>query len=125
MSIEAVGADHQLDPVSCVELGQEAGDVSLRGPDADVELLGDLVVGVPGCHEGEHFTFAAGDFIGKGDRRTGQPRSPRLTNLSMRRRVTLGESSASPAATTRTAANRSAGGVSFTRNPLAPFRRAS
>ena len=59
ISIEAVGADDQLDSVSCIELGQEAGDVCLRGPDSDVQLLGDLVVGLPGCHEGEHVTFAA------------------------------------------------------------------
>ena len=43
----------------------------------------------------------------------------------MSRRVTLGESSASPAATARTARSSSAGSVSFTRNPLAPARSAS
>ena len=43
----------------------------------------------------------------------------------MSRRVTLGESSASPAATARTARSSSVGSVSFTRNPLAPLRSAS
>ena len=64
--IEAVSADDQLDSVSCLEFGQEAGDVCFRRPDSDVQLLGDLVVGVPGSHEGEHFAFAAGDCVGEG-----------------------------------------------------------
>ena len=43
----------------------------------------------------------------------------------MSRRVTPGESSASPPATARTARNSSTGSVSFTRKPLAPARIAS
>ena len=46
-------------------------------------------------------------------------------NSSTSRRVTLGASSASPPATTRTAASNSAGSVSFNRKPLAPARNAS
>ena len=42
----------------------------------------------------------------------------------MSRRVTLGDSRASPLATTRTAWMRSAGSVSLTRKPLAPARMA-
>ena len=49
----------------------------------------------------------------------------RRANSSMSRRVTDGESSASPLATTRTAATSSSGGRSFRRNPLAPARSAS
>src|SRR6266550_3699629 len=44
----------------------------------------------------------------------------RRTYSSISWRVTLGESSASPAATVAMPASRSAGGVSFSRNPLAP-----
>ena len=39
--------------------------------------------------------------------------------------MTCGASSASPSATTRTAASRSSGSVSFSRKPLAPARSAS
>jgi hypothetical protein len=45
-------------------------------------------------------------------------------NCSMSVRVTAGESMASPAATSRIAWMMSAGGVSFSRNPLAPARSA-
>src|SRR5690606_3462549 len=47
------------------------------------------------------------------------------TNVLINVRVTLGDSSAPPSATVRMACSRSAGGVSFSRNPLAPCRRAS
>ena len=46
-------------------------------------------------------------------------------NSPIRRRVTLGASSASPAATTRMAVSRSAGSVSLSRKPLAPARSAA
>ncbi len=46
-------------------------------------------------------------------------------NSPIRRRVTLGASSASPAATTRMAVSSSAGRVSLSRNPLAPARSAA
>ena len=49
----------------------------------------------------------------------------RLANSSIRRRVTPGDSSASPATTARTARSSSAGSVSLTRKPLAPARIAS
>ena len=49
-------------------------------------------------------------------------RSGRVARSVMSRRVTLGDSSASPLATTRTAWRRSAGSVSLTRKPLAPAR---
>jgi hypothetical protein len=55
----------------------------------------------------------------------GALRAGALANSSIRRRVTEGDSSASPPATTRMAATSSSGGVSFSRNPLAPPRRAS
>ena len=50
--------------------------------------------------------------------------SGRRANSSTSLRVTEGASSASPAATTRTAATNSSGGRSFSRNPLAPARSA-
>ena len=43
----------------------------------------------------------------------------------MTARVTLGESNASPRATTRTACSSSSGSTSLTRNPLAPARSAA
>jgi hypothetical protein len=49
----------------------------------------------------------------------------RVANSSISCFVTLGESSASPAATTRTACTSSSGSVSLTRKPLAPDRIAS
>ncbi len=52
----------------------------------------------------------------------GGGRSGRLARSVMSRRVTLGDSRASPLATTRTAWMRSAGSVSLTRKPLAPAR---
>ena len=47
------------------------------------------------------------------------------TKWSSRRRVVVGASTASPAATVRIAVSRSAGGVSFSRKPLAPARSPS
>ena len=55
-------------------------------------------------------------------RSLGGGRSGRVARSVMSRRVTLGDSSASPLATTRTAWMRSAGSVSLTRKPLAPAR---
>jgi len=55
----------------------------------------------------------------------GLPGRPLLANSPIRRRVTLGASSASPPATTRMALIRSAGSVSLSRNPLAPARSAA
>src|SRR5690606_11428804 len=49
----------------------------------------------------------------------------RDANRSSSRRVTLGATIASPAATIRIACTRSSGGESFSRNPLAPARTAS
>ena len=49
----------------------------------------------------------------------------RLAKSAISRLVTDGASSASPAATTRTACTSSAAGASFSRNPLAPARSAS
>src|SRR5215469_1341238 len=48
-----------------------------------------------------------------------------LANSPISRRVMLGASSASPAATTRMAVSKSAGSVSLSRNPLAPARSAA
>src|SRR5580700_6354872 len=50
---------------------------------------------------------------------------PRLAMLEISVRVTLGDSRASPRATTRMALMRSSGSVSLTRKPLAPARIAS
>jgi len=49
----------------------------------------------------------------------------RGANSAISRRVTPGDSNASPRATARTPATSSAGSVSFTRKPLAPIRSAS
>ncbi len=50
----------------------------------------------------------------------GSGRATRPANSPMSLRVTFGEISASPSATTRTAWISSSGSVSFTRKPLAP-----
>ena len=55
----------------------------------------------------------------------GRRRLRPVANSPMSCRVTFGDSSASPAATTRTARSSSTGSVSFTRKPLAPCRTAS
>ena len=49
---------------------------------------------------------------------------PPSVKCASRRRVTAGESIASPAATSRTALRMSGGGVSLSRKPLAPARSA-
>ena len=49
----------------------------------------------------------------------------RLANSAISRRVTLGDSNASPRATARTPRSSSTGSVSLTRKPLAPMRIAS
>jgi hypothetical protein len=64
--VEAVGADDELDSVSCVEFGEEVGDVGFGCPDSDVQLFGDLVVGLPRSDEGEHVAFSVGDGVGEG-----------------------------------------------------------
>jgi len=56
---------------------------------------------------------------------TATARRDTRANSATRRRVTGGESRASPAATTRTASTRWAGGAVLSRKPLAPARRAS
>jgi len=73
--------------------------------------------------EHEYLAFPRGELphlAGVGGRGSG-----RVANSRTTRRVTDGDSSASPAATSRIARSSSAGLVSLMRNPLAPWRSAS
>jgi hypothetical protein len=57
--------------------------------------------------------------------RLGPDGGPSRANSAISRRVTDGDSSASPAATTRTASARACAEASLSRKPLAPARSAS
>jgi len=55
-SVGLVGPHCEFHPVAGPELGHEAGEVSLDGAEADVELVGDLGVGAaPGDGEQDLF----------------------------------------------------------------------
>src|SRR5918999_3882341 len=49
-----------LDAVPRVELSHEAGEVGLDGADADVHVVGDLVVGPPLSHWDQNLFFPTG-----------------------------------------------------------------
>ena len=78
----------------------------------------------PVATSGEHLALPVGQ---QREARRARPAAARAGRRTRRSacRVTLGDSSASPAATTRTARSRSSGSVSFSRKPLAPDRNAS
>jgi hypothetical protein len=96
------------------------GHVALDRGVADEQLGGDLGVGQPSGDEPEDLLLPVGEpgnRVGAAGRR--EPR-----NCSMTRRVIDGASSASPAATTRTAPMSCSGGALLSRKPLAPAVRA-
>ena len=111
-----------LGPVAEPQLVEHAADVRLDRGLGDEQRTGDLCVRQAPGHEDEHLALALGELV-----ELGPAWAPglALANSSIRRRVTDGASSASPAATTRTAATSSSEGRSFSRNPLAPARSAS
>ena len=116
---------HQLRAVPRVELREQPADVRLRGRVRHEELLGDLGVRQAARDGAEHLALALGERVEAGVRLGVAAAPAAATNCSISRRVTFGASSASPSATTRTAASSSSGSVSFSRNPLAPARSAS
>ena len=121
----AVGEHDELGAVARVELRHRPADVRAHGRLADVPALGDLLVRQPLGDERHDVAFARReqlDHAGIGFRASDAGAS---LNAAISRRVTPGDNSASPAATTRTARISSAGSVCFTRNPLAPARSAS
>ena len=115
-----VRQDRDLHPVADVELDQQPGHMRLHGGLAQVQRRADLVVGQP-------FPTSVSTSRSRSVRPVSRAwasrrRSARGSSAkwSINRRVTPGDSIASPAATTRTAAISSRGGVSLSRNPAAP-----
>src|SRR6476619_5228601 len=117
-----VGEHHGLDAVSHPELLEDPRDVRLDGRLADERLGGDLCVGKPARDEPQDLELPRGEVVETG---CGWSAGGRRTNSAITRRVTTGESSASPPATTWIASTSCSGGVSLSRKPLAPARSAS
>ena len=117
-----VGQHHRLHAVAQAELRQHALDVRLDGGVADDELLGDLRVREPARDQLSTSRSRAVSSSSAGGRSAG---GAPCAKRSISRLVIAGASSASPPATTWTAASRSSGGTSLSRKPLAPARSAS
>ncbi len=84
-----------------------------------MQAAGDLGVGQPGRDLDEHFPLALGEQR-RAPRPAARPGRGLRANSAIRRRVTLGVSRASPPAMTRMASSSCSGGVSLSKNPLAP-----
>jgi hypothetical protein len=56
-----VGPLGDLDAIACVEFAHEAGEVGLDGADADVELVGDLAVGLAAGDRQQDLFLPAGE----------------------------------------------------------------
>ena len=112
-----VGEDHRLCSVAQVELGEDAADVRLHRLLGQREGLGDLRVGPTAGDQGKN--------LGLAFRQPFEPqRWPAPCGGTLLGEV-CDEAPRRSWATTRTAAIRSAGGASCSRNPLAPARSAS
>ena len=59
-----MGPHGDLDAISGAEFGHEAGEVSLDGAEADVELVCDLTVRSPTGYREQDFLFAARERLG-------------------------------------------------------------
>ncbi len=116
-----MGEQDQVDTVTGAEFVQQMRDVGLDGRFGDEQRGGDLGVGAALCHLVQDLAFA-----GVRRRRAAAVRGSGLPPrwLATRRRVTSASSSTSPWATARTAASIEARGLSLSRKPLAPTRRA-
>ena len=57
------GQGHGLGPATHAQLGEDAAHVELDGGDADHEPLGDLGVGKPFGHQGQHLLFPVRESI--------------------------------------------------------------
>ena len=117
-----VGEHDRLDAVAEVELLEDVRDVRLHGRLADEELLPDLGVGEAVGDQAQDLELARGQLVERLAAASG--RGMRV-NCSITRFVTVGERSASPAATVRIAASSCSGGSSLSTKPLAPARSAS
>src|SRR5580704_11384564 len=118
-----VGEDDGLGAVAQRELHQDAADVRLDRLLGDHQVARDLAVGHAAGDEAQHLGLAVGQAVEV--LAAGGPGRPPAANSAIRRRVTPGASSASPAATTRTASASSRAEASLSRKPLAPQRSAS
>src|SRR5215213_10737250 len=63
-AVRFVGPHGDLDAISGAELGHQAGEVSLDGAEADVELVGDLTVRSTAGHREQDFFFTARERLG-------------------------------------------------------------
>ena len=118
-----VGEHDGLDAVAQPELAQHVGDVGLDRRVAEDERRGDLGVGHAAREQQQHLVLARRELVEL--RGPGAAGGPMRANSSIRRRVTVGASSASPAATARMPSASCSGGVSLSRKPLAPAWSAS
>ncbi len=90
-----MGDDHELDAVPGSELAEDPGDVGLGGQRAELQPVGDLLVGQPRGDELKDLQLARSQLVAPVRKGGG---AGRPVNASIGRRVTLGASSASPAA---------------------------
>jgi hypothetical protein len=116
-----VGEDDGLDAVAEVELLEDVGDVGLDRGVADESRSAISAFESPSAIRRKISRSRA---VSSASPAGGAGRGMRV-NRAMTRVVTLGDRSASPAATVRTAAIRCSGGSSLSTKPLAPARSAS
>ena len=119
-----VGEHHELGAVARVELRQQPAHVGLRRGRARRTARSAISALERPRATSASTSRSRSVSTSSGARRRPTSGSGRRANSSISRRVTRGASSASPAATTRTAASRSSGRVSLSRKPLAPARSA-
>lgn len=137
---DVVGEDHCLNTVPGADLGEDVADVGLHGGFGQRQPFADLEVAPAGGESGQHFALALGEdarsrwvrdsrsrWVRKASRCFWPGAWPgrRSERTSMSSRVRPGAMTTSPAATDRIPATSSSGRASFSRNPLAPARRAS
>ena len=114
-----VRGDHRLGPVAQAELGQHPADVGLDRLLADDEPGGDLRVGQALGDQPQHLGLARGQ-RGRASAGRRPAARPQPGELGDQPPGDAGASSASPAATTRTASNSRSAVTSLSRKPLAP-----
>jgi hypothetical protein len=118
-----VREDDCLHSVAEMQLHQDPADVAFRCLLGDEQFVTDLGVGHAAGDQPQDLEFS-GSQLAQTLGCTGR-RGRRDANSAIRRLVIDGASSASPAATTRTAWTSSPPGASLSRKPLAPARSAS
>ena len=90
-----------------------------------MQRLGEFGVGQPAGDQRQHLPLSLGELVQAPDGVLGLAVLAWSAKCAMSRRVTLGASSASPAATVRIALSSSSSGRLFSAKPLAPARSAS